>query len=293
MTVGHTLAPLPLNFPQSFLPERRLLARLLPFAATGGAGGKLEIGAKTGIPTGKSTGKVEPMIHYARGMGLVSASKEQGRWQLALTTLGRVVTTEDPYLTETVTLWVLHLLLCRRSSRNRPATGVADPWFALFAEGGLRLGATFEQSALLAFLVERHGDKGYLKALSGLVLRSYLEPSCLAAIHALSVGKSVDGEVYRRHAAPAELSHFPAYAACLFIVWDDLYPGHRQLAVDELFAQSRLLAMLGWGQEMAARWLDWMADQSLLQLDRHTGGVLALRLQDTETVVAGIFDELV
>ena len=139
--------PLPLNFPQTFLPDRRLLARLLPFAAANGRGDKVEIGEATGIPTGQSTGKVEPMINYARGMGLIDTNRDAGLWQLAMTPLGRVVVAEDPYLSQPVTLWLLHLMLCRRCGLGDPATGIADPWFALFAEGGLRLGSRFDQGA--------------------------------------------------------------------------------------------------------------------------------------------------
>ncbi|MCH7666051.1 MAG: hypothetical protein IH936_09005 [Acidobacteria bacterium] len=65
------------------------------------------------------------------------------------------------------------------------------------------------------------------------------------------------------------------------------------LAIDDLFAQSRCLAVMGWDRATATRWLDWMADHGLLQLDRQTGRTLALRLRDTKTVIAGIFDELV
>ncbi len=284
---------LPLNFPQTFLPDRRLLARLLPFAAANGSGDKVQIGASTGIPTGQSTGKVEPIIHYARGMGLVEATKEAGRWLLALTPLGRVVVSEDPYLSQPVTLWLLHLLLCRRSGLADPAIGIADPWFALFAEGGLRLGTRFDQSAYLAYLSARHGARGYLKSLSGLVLRSYLEATCFGPLDALSVESSGSQSFYLRRAAPDERTHFPAYAAYLFLVWDELYGDQDQLAMDEFFSQTRCLAILGWDRGTATRWLDWMADLGLIQLDRQTGGTLALRLRDTAPVLSGIYDELI
>jgi len=290
---GGCLQPLPLNFSHDFLPERSLLARLLPFASTTGCGDKVKIGAETGIPTGESSGKVEPMIHYASGMGLIRADKGAKHWKLELTTLGRLITAEDPYLSESVTLWLLHLMLCRRSALEDPATGLADAWFALFAEGALRLGNRFDQGAYLDFLMERHGKKGYLKGLSGLVLRSYLELTCFGSINALTA-EVLDGQtLYLRNAAPTERSHFPAYSAYLFLVWDDLYAGHSQLAIDDLFTQSRCLAVMGWDRATATRWLDWMADHGLLQLDRQTGDTLALRLRDTKTVIAGIFNELV
>lgn len=286
------LPPLPLNFSHDFLPERRLLVRLLPFAAANGSGTKVEIGAETGIPTGQSTGKVEPMIHYAHGMGLIHAGKTGSRWQLALTALGRQVAAEDPYLSESVTLWLLHLLLCRRHGLDQPATGIADAWFALFAEGQLRLGNRFDQTSYLAFLTERHGKKGYLKGLSGLVLRSYLEESCFGSINVLSVDASADPTLYFRHAAPDDRRYFPAYSACLFLIWDSLYPGHSQLAVDELFLQCRLPAVMNWERATTNHWLNWIADHGLIQLDRQTGGALALRLQETNQVIRGIYDEL-
>lgn len=75
-----------LNFPQTFLLERRLLAKLLAFAAENERGEKTVIGGQTAIPTGKDTGKVEPMIYYCQGMGLVTV-RESGEWQLGLTAL--------------------------------------------------------------------------------------------------------------------------------------------------------------------------------------------------------------
>ncbi len=166
--LSHIPAPLPLNFPQTFLPNRQLLAKLLAFSANNGSGNKETISAATGIPTGKSTGKVNPMIYYAQGMNLIRY-------------MGKVILREDPFLSELQTLWLLHLMLCRRYGLVLPARGIADPWFALFSDSGFRLGHCFTQTDYLAFLKERHGDesKGYLKSLTGVVLRSYLEESCL------------------------------------------------------------------------------------------------------------------
>jgi hypothetical protein len=291
--MDYSLEPLSLHFSQDFLPERSLLARLLPFAAAKGSGDKEFIGSETGIPTGKSSGKVEPMIHYACGMGLIRSTQSSGLWQLELTALGKIVLTEDPYLNETVTLWLLHLLFCRRNSLDRPATGLADAWYALFAEGTHRLGETFDQKSFLTFLTERHGSKSYLKGLSGLVLRSYFEPTCFQPIKALSAKTSEKQTLYSRQNAPIDSSYFPAYSSYLFQIWDDLFAGHNQLSVEELLKESRCGYVMGWDQRKVSMLLDWMADRRLLQLDRQTGGTLALRLQDTDSVVSEIYSELI
>jgi hypothetical protein len=284
---------LPINFTQDFLPELRLLARLLSFAADNGVGDKQSIGEDTGIPTGKSSGKVEPMIHYANAMGLIQAQRNAGTWTLGLTSLGEIVISEDRYLSEPLTLWMMHLMICRRNRIADEAKGIADPWFALFAEGELRLGKNFSQNDYLSFLEERHGKMAKLGSLSRLILRSYQEKSCFGKINALVLDESKKEGVYSRNPAPLGTDFFPAYAAYFLLVWDALYAGVRQLEIDDFFSRSRFLAVLGWNKNDTARWFDWMADRGEIQLDRQTGKTLALRLGETDTSISNIYSELV
>lgn len=288
---------LPVNFPQTFLPDRRLLSQLLRFAAEDGSGDKQEIGAATGIPTGQSTGKVEPMIHYARGMGLISATRAAGRWQLAATALGQQVLREDAFFSEPLTLWLLHLMLCRRVSLEVPATGVADVWFALFAEGRFSLGAQFTEADFYRLLVQRYSEKGYLKGLSTLVPRMYAERASFGEAGILvstSPRPASDGEtVFGWVAAPQDQDLFPAYALFLWLLWDELFATDRQLAFDDLVRETRLLRLLGWESAQAAPWLDWMVSRGLVQLDRYTGSPVMIRLVETKTLMTGLYDELV
>ncbi len=282
---------LPLNFTQDFLSERRLLGQMLAFASQNGCGDKTSISLATGIPTGEKSGKVEPIIHYCRGMGLIQTIHKAGNWQLSLTALGEVVTEEDPYLNDPVTLWMLHLMLSRRNGLSMPAKGVADAWFSLFAEGACRLGSRFEQNAYFDYLVERHGKKGYLKKLAGVVIRSYQEASCFGQIGALNVERSGSEFVCSRIAAPCERIYFPLYAAYFFLLWDDLFPAEAQIQIDDFFRESRFLSILSWEQKSTATWMDWMAQKGMVQIDRHTGSALVLRLQTTDKVIAAIYSE--
>jgi len=281
---------LPLNFPQTFLPERRFLAQLLTFAQKGGAGDKITIGAETGIPTGKSTGKVEPMIYYACGMGLIRVNKTSSQWQLGLTSLGRIVLQEDPFLSEPHTLWLLHLMLSRRFNLSSPASGVADAWFALFAEGGFRLGSRFTQASFLDFLIDRHGEKSYLKSLSGVVIRSYLEDSCLGHINVL---QQTENEFFVKQSAPSETSFFPFYAAFLYLVWDELFNSENQISLDHFSQETRCFSVMAWDKTMVVRWLEWMTDKGIIQVDRYTGTPMLLRLHETDQVLSNSYSELI
>lgn len=285
--------PIPLNFPQTFLPERRLLAKLLAFAAEGGHGEKTVISEQTGIPTGESTGKVEPMIYYCQGMGLVTAYRASGAWHLGLTMMGSVVLREDCYLSEPQTLWLLHLMLCRRLDSSSPAVGVADVWFTLFAESYFRLGTNFSQQDFLNLLMERHGTKSYTKSLVGVTIRTYLEDSCLGMIAALRLQGTGDGVSVERCSAPTSRSYYPAYATYLYLVWDELFADENQLALDRLARESRCFVLMGWDDVAINRWLEWMVDKGLIQLDRYTGATMLLRLRTTEQVVNNIYSELI
>ena len=119
---------LPRNFHKTFVPERRYIHSMLQFASTGKTGDIHVISEATGIPTGQSSGKVMPTLDYCRGMGLLRLSEKSKRSSVKepqLTTFGRIVLLEDPFLKEPVTQWMAHLNLCR------PLRG-ADIWYHVF-----------------------------------------------------------------------------------------------------------------------------------------------------------------
>ena len=100
-----------LNFHQTFPPSADALSRLLADCPMGEPLTKEEISACTGIPTGKSSGKVEPHIAYAEYMGLLKDKRTDGKHFLTLTPLGQTILTQDPGFQETVTLLVCHFRL--------------------------------------------------------------------------------------------------------------------------------------------------------------------------------------
>jgi hypothetical protein len=57
---------LPLNFHKTFIPERRLIAALLEYAALNKQGDYQNISKETGIPMGKSSGKVPAIYGIAQ-----------------------------------------------------------------------------------------------------------------------------------------------------------------------------------------------------------------------------------
>src|SRR5688572_13293214 len=98
--VGGHGGRLPRNFHRSFKPERQYINAMIRFAASGAQGGYQQISKETGIPTGVSSGKVQAVLDYCRGMGLLvlTGPERSAVKKPELTPFGRVILLEDPYL---------------------------------------------------------------------------------------------------------------------------------------------------------------------------------------------------
>lgn len=101
---------LALNFASTFSPERHYLSLLLKLIKTHKKSMTVsEISDATGIPQGKSSGKVSPHIKYLLGMNLIE-STEDGWYKL--TSFGKAVYSFDKSLSEPITAWACHAFLC-------------------------------------------------------------------------------------------------------------------------------------------------------------------------------------
>lgn len=271
---------LSLSFHQTFIPERHYLVKLMDYAVDGKVGDLREISNLTGIPTGNTSGKVEPLIRYSEGMGLVKASKDKGkRWRLSVTPLGGQVRNNDPYISETLSQWLLHIRLCRPN-------GGAEVWYRVFTEGRLALGGSFSKDALKQYLVNCYGDRS---SLPGPIVRMYNDSASFDKCAAL-VEK--DGVITFRP-MPNQQSYFPGLSALLMLGWEELFGNQMQIGLDEFESRSNFFTILGWSNEDIHYFLDWLVDQGRIVRDSRAGGTVLLRTENTDTTLEHIYDGLV
>ena len=91
-----------LNFHATFCPDFEYIAKIIQIADQYDGLTKEEISEITGIPTGVSTGKVEPHIYYAKFMNLINFEKANAKYKIKLTSLGKEILNEDPYFLESI-----------------------------------------------------------------------------------------------------------------------------------------------------------------------------------------------
>lgn len=245
-----------LNFHRTFIPERRLIAALLEYAAKEKSGTYAEIAAETGIPMGKSTGKVPAILDYARGMGLlnVEAGDESSSKRPVLTPFGRVVFEEDRYLGEPLTQWLAHLHLCL------PNTG-AKAWYLTFGEGRTILGTSFSVQQLEEYLVSFLGPGS--KRIGPLV-RMYLDDAAFARCSVLRQHKNV----VVREKAPLLDEYAYSYAALFLLIMDIYFPDQYQVTMHDINSSTRCFDVSLWSESDIEKICSLVEQTGLIGVDR-------------------------
>jgi hypothetical protein len=103
-----------INFHQTFKPERAHISNLLTCESLNGT--KESISHRCGIPTGKSSGKVEVNLLYAQAAGLLTLSKTSGELVIKRSFLGDIVHNNDSFLDHEISQLIFHYNFCKNTS---------------------------------------------------------------------------------------------------------------------------------------------------------------------------------
>jgi hypothetical protein len=272
---------LPRNFHKTFKPERQYINALLKFAASDKDGDYQAIAAATGIPTGASTGKVPAILDYCRGMGLVrlGGQERSAVKKPELTTFGRAVLLEDPYLKTHISQWIVHLNLCS------PLTG-ADVWYQTFFRGTHSLGMSFSREALDAYLSLIYGVEK--AGLIGPMVGMYEDD---AAFRLCGVLSEASGHIVRKP-APVNDEFAFAYGAWLIQLIADYFPSQQQVSVTELDAKAGWRTIPGWDIRSHQSVLELVGRKGLIEVDRHMEPWLLRPSATLDTTWKRIYDDL-
>lgn len=246
------------SFHGTFKPERHYINAILKFAASGSEGDIQEISTSTGIPTGKSTGKVLPTLDYCRGMGLLLLTKPDhpSAKRPSLTPFGRIVLLEDPFLKTGVTQWIAHLNLCGS------VTG-ADVWYRTFFLGSQPLGRKFTRGQLEAYLSAVYGTEN--GGIVGPLIGMYEDDAAFRVCGALS---DSSGQIVRKIAPLGDEFGRP-YGAWLLKLIDDHFPNVGQISITNLDATAGWATIPGWDNSSRQRALGLIESKGLIEVDRH------------------------
>lgn len=281
MASSKTFERLPLRFHQTFIPEKKYITALLKYTASGSEGTDQEISASTGIPVGRSSGKVPAMISYARGMGLITVAigSRKGSKRPELTDFGRSVLLEDPDMGETLSQWLAHLHLCRRD-------GGAEIWHLTFGKAFDVLGSEFSENDLEGYLAGIFQKRS--RSLIGPMIRMYLEPAAFQNARIISKEKNW----IKRNAAPILNGYAAGYAALFLSLWDRHFPKARQVTATDFESVTFWRRLCNWDDRQMETVLEMLFDKGAIDVDRQVRPWILSRKSGVQHYWRMLYDDL-
>lgn len=281
MTESHKR--LPVNFHQTFIPEKRYISSLLRYAADNQQGTMQDMALSTNIPMGNSSGKMPAIFNYSQGMGLIDVDGD-GKSAIkrpVLTTLGRTVLLEDPNLTEELTQWIAHFNLCRSCCG-------AEIWFLTFAQAYDTLGMTFLKDDLDTFLNRVIGKKTN-KSLIGPLLTMYEEPASFQSSQILSVSENM----IKRSPSPVLEGFITSYCAIFLSLFETHFPNARQVTISDFEDRTFWKRISGWNSQQHELVLEMLQRRGAVDIDRQMQPWIITRKSDSNSFWRKIYDDLV
>lgn len=272
---------LSINFHDTFMPERSLMALFLEYAAAEKSGTLKEISEVTGIPMGEYSGKMPAILNYAMGMGLVTLSThpKSATKKPKLTSFGHIVIKEDPYMGEALTQWIAHMNLCRNDIGART-------WHELFARGKFALGTTFTRGQLEDYLVSVFG-KGS-KNRTGPLIVTYADEAAMAKSGILTV----EEEKIVRNKAPLLDYYAIAYSAHILTLMEDYFPQQGQVTLRDFNQKTNWFDICLWSEADIEKILEVIEGKQFVTVDRQMKPWILEKRTASEKVWPHIYDEL-
>lgn len=263
-----------LNFHQTFPPSAEYILRLLEICGSNEALSKEDISERTGIPTGKSSGKVEPNICYAEYMGLLADTRNEGKHILSLTPLGEEVLQQDPGFQEKVTTAICHVRL------SSPYYG-ASLWKVLFKDI-IPLYQGEIGNNVLADELNKHFEKAVK---TGPLFSAY--EGMLKNLNLIR--KGTQGIVLNRQKIDKELLFVYAYA--LLYEWNYTYHNQPEITEDEVLRLGIHSTFL-LSRESFYGVLEQIAEKGIIRFNRQLSPFTLIRLHSAEDVIPLLYSEL-
>ncbi|WP_056830433.1 DUF4007 family protein [Psychrobacillus sp. FJAT-21963] len=269
-----------LNFHQSFAPEMEAISRIVSLAdSDAGFLTKEEISEQTMIPTGKSSGKVEPHIYYAAAMRLITFEKLDKKYECKLTPLGRTILIEDKYLVENISRLLLHYFL---SDKDSPAR----LWSYLFNDFIPLVMPQFKNE-VIQNAVERQVQKNNVN----------LTPFRTSYTSDLSLGNlelfRIEDFIYEVKPHRISKENRYVYGYLLLTKWEELLSERSEITFDEITNRLYFGKPFLWGEREVRDALDLMQDDGLIKVNAQLSPITIIKNQNAAFCLDKLYSLLI
>ena len=263
------------NFHKTFAPQDSYITKILELAKNNYTGSKEEISEETGIPTGKTSGKVVPHILYTQYMGLTTTSLEKGKYTLELTDLGKTVIENDQYLFEDISRLICHYNICDE------AIG-AYLWSFIYSGLPLMLDETMSEEAMK----KKYNDFFMVRTDLGALRKSYSDNGFFSLLDLLdfSEGIRINSSYYKDE-------RLYVYAYALFCSWDRKCPKTQEITANQIL-DMKWNKRYGFDEDEMLFALEQMEGKHLLRLNKQLIPYTVIRNAETADVLPHLYELL-
>ncbi len=266
-----------INFHQTFRPEKQYISSILEIAGENVYKSVKDISLQTGIPNGKSSGKVEPHIIYAAYMGLINYDKKDSEYGLQRTSLGETVYMEDPGLQEKLTVLLCHCMLQRQDLGAPLWTEVFRAIFPRYRQGISKdmllkeLNLVFDGKVTVKNIAPFYGSYD-----------SFFD----------SIGVLVDNnESIGLNSIPFNREYIYLYAFVLLEYWKEAYLDQDEISSDRL-NELHYRGVFGWDTQEEYAVLEHLTDKGILRLNRQLTPYTILKMSESHDLIDKLYSEL-
>lgn len=256
----------PLNFHMTFPPTPAYLGRILKIA-NGTEYTVEEISDLTGIPQGKSSGKVKPHIAYASYMGLIDES------MFKRTALGDAVMQEDSVLAETLTQAICH-------TRITSCVG-ASMWNYLFRVLLPENNYKIKKKMISEKMQHKFGINVKFAPVITMYTKQFTNLNILTE----------EEEYLVCNALPFDNDLLYVYAYGLLFEWEKVFPQEKEITSVQL-SDLKFGAIYGWSQEVEYKVLQLLCDIGVIGMNNQLIPFTVKKYVDSETVIDKLYSLL-
>ena len=264
------------NFHKTFAPQDSYLSKILELASAAYSGTKEDISEVTGIPTGKTSGKVVPHILYAAYMGLILYQLDKGSYTLSLTPLGKIVQENDKYLFEDVTKLICHYNLCDEDQG-------ACIWSFVYDHLPVMLDETMSETAVKKKYSDYFGVNVDLTPLK----KTYSDDGLLAVLGLIDFTEGI-----RLNASFFNDTMQYVYAYALLSSWERSYPEVSELTSEQLSDKLHWGKRFGFDDDETLYALESLEDIGVVKLNKQLVPLSIIKTAEAASVLPHLYDLL-
>lgn len=264
-----------LNFHSTFKPQMIYIAKLLSLANKNFIGDENEISTITGIPTGQSTGKVLPHLHYAKYMGIIDFEKENGKINIRTTKLGQIIGQEDPYLLEDITRLLLHYNITDIENG-------APHWSYLFKVFNYDLEEEYSFKNIEKSFQEYFGK---INLKMGVVKGSYQDES-FELIRLIEV----DGDSIKFNLSYSRIDFINIYTYTLIKSIEQYYNDINEITIDQIINELKWNKPFGFDYDTTLLLLDEIEDRGYITINKQLSPITVIKLIDSDDIISKIYE---